>query len=176
METAESAKLCPAMDEARFQEFYDLTARPLKAYLLRLVSNSALADDLLQEAYFRMLRAEVPAMDHAGRKNYLFRIATNLARDHYRRKKFEAVPLDGHDRAAEDRAVWLQTDVNQILEEIEPREREIVWLAYVEGASHREIAAVTGLKEVSVRPILFRLRRKLADILRKRGFQPKEGA
>jgi RNA polymerase sigma-70 factor (ECF subfamily) len=164
------------MDEAQFQVFYDHTARSLKAYLLRLVSNAALADDLLQEAYFRFLRADVPEMDEAGRKNYLFRVATNLARDHFRRKKFEAVPVEGRDRAVESAPAWLAADVSRVLEQIEPREREIVLLAYVEGASHREIAAVTGLKEASVRPVLFRIRQKLAEILKKRGFQPKEGA
>ena len=173
VDAAESAKLCPAMDEARFQQFYELTARQLKAYLLRLVSNQALADDLLQDAYYRFLRADVPPLDDAGLRNYLFRIATNLARDHYRRKKFEGVPLEGHDRAAEERAVWLRKDVDQVLGEIEPREREMVWLAYVEGASHREIAAVTGLKEASIRPSLFRIRQKLADILKRKGFRPK---
>lgn len=164
------------MDEAQFQVFYDHTARSLKAYLLRLVSNAALADDLLQESYFRFLRAGIPAMDEAGRKNYLFRVATNLARDHFRRKKFEAVPIEGHDRAAESNPAGLALDVSRVLEEIEPREREMVLLAYVEGASHREIAAVTGLKEASVRPMLFRIRQKLAGLLKKRGFQPKEGA
>lgn len=173
---AEDAEPRTSMDEAQFQAFYEVTARPLKAYLLRLVSNAALADDLLQDCYFRFLRAELPQMDDAGRKNYLFRVATNLARDHYRRKKFEAAPLEGHDRAVEGQTAWLKQDMSRMLEAIEPRERELLLLAYVEGASHREIAAVTGLKEASVRPVLFRVRRKLADMLRKRGFRPKEGA
>lgn len=160
------------MDEASFHAFYELTARPLKVYLLRLTANAALADDLLQEAYFRFLRAELPEMDDAGRKNYLFRVATNLARDHFRRKKFEAAPIEGHDKATETQEPWLRQDVQRVLEQIEPRERELVLLAYVEGASHREIAAVTGLKEASVRPVLFRVRQKLAGILRKRGFRP----
>ncbi len=164
------------MDEAEFQHFYERTARALKAYLLRLAPNAALADDLLQEAYFRFLRAKLPGMDEAGRKNYLFRIATNLARDHYRRRRFEAVPLEGHDRAAASGPEWLAADVGRLLSAIDPRERELVLLAYVEGASHREIAAVTGLQEASVRPVLFRIRQKLAGILRARGFPTKEDA
>lgn len=175
-EAAESAKPRVSMDEGRFQAFYDLTARQLKSYLLRLLGDAALADDLLQDAYFRFLRAELPEMDDSGLKNYLFRIATNLARDHYRRKKFEAAPLEGHDRAAERCEPWLKPDLSRILDEVEPRERELLLLAYVEGASHREIAAVTGLKEASVRPILFRVRQKLAGMLKKRGFKPREGA
>lgn len=158
------------MTEAQFQEFHAATARPLKSYLARVTGSQTLADDLLQESYYRMLRAELPPLDSARMKSYLFRIATNLARDHFRQSKFQAMPLE--DRAgarcvATD--VESASDVRKILLEIPQRERELVWLAYVEGASHREIAEVTGLKEASVRPLLFRARQKLAALFRKRG-------
>ena len=42
-----------------------------------------------------------------------------------------------------------------------------MWLAHVEGASHREIAAALGLREGSIRVLLSRARRRLADLLRK---------
>jgi RNA polymerase sigma-70 factor (ECF subfamily) len=40
-----------------------------------------------------------------------------------------------------------------------------MWLAYVEGADHREIAAALGLRERSIRVLLHRVRRKLAGLL-----------
>ena len=52
-----------AMTEAEFRDFYTLTARPLKSYLARITGNPALAEDLLQESYYRILRATLPAMD-----------------------------------------------------------------------------------------------------------------
>jgi len=158
------------LSEAEFSEFYQETARSLKAYLLRLTSNSALADDLLQESYFRMLRAELPILDAQQRKNYLFRVATNLARDQFRRKKFEGGPVEEEVPDAAPQPSGLKADLGQALDEIPPRDRELVWLAYVEGASHREIAGVTGLKEASVRPMLYKARQRLAQILRSRGF------
>ena len=45
------------MDEESFRGFYDRTARTLRAYLARVTGNAALADDLLQESYYRLLRA-----------------------------------------------------------------------------------------------------------------------
>ena len=45
----------------------------------------------------------------------------------------------------------------------------MLWLAYVEGCSHKEIAGVVGLKAASVRLLLFRARQKLAALLRERG-------
>lgn len=159
-----------ALSDADFQPFYQRTARPLKSYLNRLTNDPALADDLLQEAYYRLLRADLPPLDDNGLKNYLYRIATNLARDHFRGAKFRGGPIQ-EDRAGSDPrpAAQLSADVQRVLNEIKPAERELVWLAYVEGSSHREIATVTGLKETSIRPLLYRVRQKLASLLRERG-------
>ena len=46
------------------------------------------------------------------------------------------------------------------------RERQLLWLAYVEGSNHKEIAEATGLRHASVRPLLFRARRRLANLIR----------
>lgn len=171
----DSAPEALSMDEALFREFYGETARPLKAYLFRMTGNAALADDLLQESYYRLLRATLPPMDPAQRKNYLYRVATNLVRDHFRSSKFQPASLDGQIAAASpSSSVLTSTDVQRALDQIKPNERTLVWLAYAEGASHREIAAITGLKEASVRPLLFRVRQKLAALLREGGFRKEE--
>jgi RNA polymerase sigma-70 factor (ECF subfamily) len=46
-----------------------------------------------------------------------------------------------------------------------------LWLAYFEGFDHGEIAAALGLREKSVRVLLFRARRKLALILKRRNLR-----
>lgn len=154
-----------SMSESEFREFYAFTAGPVKSFLVRTTGNAATADDLLQESYYRFLRAELPEMDRTGQKNYLFRIATNLVRDHFRRNRHAGVPLESYGAATESGGIDDAADVRKALAGIEPRERELVWLAYVEGASHREIAAITGLKESSIRPLLYRVRQKLAAFL-----------
>ena len=85
-QVADLAGRAVTMDEAAFHHLYDRTARPLRAYLMRSCGDLALADDLLQEAYLRMLRSGFEGEDDDHRKNYLYRIATNLLRDHFRRK------------------------------------------------------------------------------------------
>jgi RNA polymerase sigma-70 factor, ECF subfamily len=167
------------MDEQVFRTFYDRTARLLWSYLYRVSgNNAALADDLVQESYYRFLRIRLPEMDQEYMKNYLFRIATNLLRDHWRRGKLEPQPLTSssgsesrqmmdastHESAADQ--IQAQSDMSRILAKMKPRERELLWLAYVEGSSHREIAETVGLKEQSIRTMLFRARQKLAGLLR----------
>ena len=66
---------------------------------------------------------------------------------------FAPPPDDMEDRPAE------------LARQLAPRERAMLWLAYVEGFSHREISAQTGLKEASIRPLLYRARQRLAVLL-----------
>src|SRR4029450_8348741 len=79
------------MDEESFRGFYDRTARTLRAYLARVTGDAALADDLLQESYYRFLRARGSYEGEAHRRNALFRIATNLMHDS--RRRAVAAPL-----------------------------------------------------------------------------------
>jgi RNA polymerase sigma-70 factor (ECF subfamily) len=171
LEAAEQASF--SMDEERFRRFYAQTARPLRAYLSRLSGDGVLADDLLQEAYLRFLRAERPEMNDSGEKNYLYRIATNLFHDHYRRNKriepnLPEIPVG--ERTGDE--IHLRTDVSRVFQQLKPRERQLLWLAYVEGSSHKEIAEVAGLKAASIRLLLFRARHRLARLLRDKGLGP----
>jgi RNA polymerase sigma-70 factor (ECF subfamily) len=167
---AEAAAQAFHMDEQTFRVFYESTARPLWSYLSRILGSATLADDFVQESYYRFLRAALKSDDAAYQKAYLFRIATNLARDHWRRLPRheqgetadpEQVPAD--DRTAE--RVQQRSDLGRVMRRLKPRERELLWLAYAEGASHKEIADVMGLRASSVRLLLFRARQKALKLL-----------
>ena len=166
------------MDEDSFRVFYERTARPVWAYLSRMTGEPPLADDLLQEAYYRFLRAGVAHENEAHRRNYLFRIATNLVRDLRRRPRVDDVPI-GSGRDAIDRAdpqsadaaggAARRVDLGRAMARLKPRERELLWLAYAQGSSHQEIAQALGLKTGSIKLLLFRARRRLAALLRAGG-------
>ena len=158
------------MDEDAFRAFYDRTARPLWAYLARITGDRQAADDLLQEAYYRLLRAKVAHQDEAHRRHYLFRIATNLARDGHRRRGTspDLVQGDADTSPAAEGNHDVRLDLNRALRRLKRRERELLWLAYAQGSSHEEIGATLGLRKGSIKPLLFRARRRLVELLRGR--------
>ena len=133
------------------------------------MGDRALADDLLQETFYRFLRSGAVHESEAHRRNTLFKIATNLARDAHRRQRvrpfFVGAMPDVPSR--EDAAATFEqtTDVGRAMRALKPRDRAMLWLAYAEGSSHQEIAGVMGVKTASVKLLLFRARRRLAALL-----------
>jgi RNA polymerase sigma-70 factor (ECF subfamily) len=167
---AEEAASPLEMDEDAFRAFYDRTARILWAYLSRMTGDPHAADDLLQEAYYRFIRAGARLESEAHQRHYLFRIATNLVNDRYRRRPPEepldedtaaAVPVAGNHAERIDR----RRDLHAAMSGLKPRERQLLWLAYAEGSTHAEIAGILGLRASGIRVLLFRARRKLARLL-----------
>jgi len=163
------------MDEDAFRSFYDRTARSVWAYLSHATGDNRLAEDLLQETYYRLLRGGRDYEDDAHRRHYLFRIAINLVRDHRRGPRVDLtrpLPEAGerhHPRSASgaetaDRAAR-RIDLGRAMARLTGRERDLLWLAYAQGSSHEEIAAALGLKAASIKSLLFRARRRLAALL-----------
>ena len=130
------------MTEEAFRTFYELTARPVRVYLVRMTGDDRLADDLLQETYYRFLRAQrrgtaAPGLaivheSDAYQRNYLFRIATNLARDLHRRPRADSVRMDEGVEAVDpdttrDAASQVadRLDLSRAMARLKPRDRSM---------------------------------------------------
>ena len=171
------------MDEEAFRGFYDRNARGVWAYLSRVTGSREMADDLLQEAFYRFLRAASTAPagqdrydSDAHRRNSLYRIATNLATDARRRsftRPAAVVSGDDVERLADagnlggdhGADATRRTDVNRAMAQLRPRDRAMLWMAYAEGSSHDEIASVIGVQPSSMKLLLFRARQKMVKLL-----------
>jgi RNA polymerase sigma-70 factor (ECF subfamily) len=159
-------------DEPAFERLYHATAGRLWSYLRRLTADAELARDVLQESYLRLLRAESSAGTDDERTALLYRIATNVAFDEFRRRRSQARGLARLPPARTAPDVAEPGDVGRLLETLPPRARALLWLAYVEGWTHAEIAPALGLRPLSVRVLLFRARAALARTLREAGLAP----
>ncbi len=149
--------------EGEFTRLYEETSGALLRYGIAATGRRDVADDLVQEAFCRLLTAERPPAEAMERRRYLFRIMTNLLRDRWRSGE-DGRLVEPVEVSVEDDPV-MGLDVRAMLRGLKPRDRELLWLAYVEEMTHREIASVTGLSRLSVRMLLLRARRKAATWL-----------
>jgi len=165
----------PVMNSERFASFYERSARPLWAYLARVSGDPSLADDLMQESYVRFLCASSPCDGEVDSRRYLFRIASNLLRDHWRRPGTTSIDdLPENLFVAADTSDQLDSWalLEPAMARMRPRDRQLLWLAHAENYSHSEIAQITGLATPSIRLLLFRARRKIARILKQQTERP----
>ena len=164
------------MEESALAVWYETTFPALWAYVVRSIGDATLADDIAQEAFVRLLQTDTSKLQAPQVRAYLFRIATNLMHDHRRRTGREVhdddATLEMPDPAVDTIAVRL--DVGKAFDRLPPNQRMLLWLAYVEGYEHREIAGLMGLRENSVRVLLFRARHRLAGLLRQAGIDGKD--
>jgi RNA polymerase sigma-70 factor, ECF subfamily len=176
------------VDQSTFHGFFKETASALKAYLRLRCRNAALADDLLQETYLRVLRRQLPALEAGQLKAYLYKTAHSVCIDHYRARQREALwqeqsqasDLDSGDfddavavagSGAPD-SLELPIDMQRVFDTLKPKQQSLLWLAYVEGFDHDEIAEVTGVSVGSVKVLLSRARAQLAAKLSDLGLAP----
>jgi RNA polymerase sigma factor (sigma-70 family) len=133
----------------------------LYRYLNGLVSSPDDAAELVQESYVRLLQHDNVAQLEAVSRTYLFQIATNLARDHFRRRttRRSGAHCDVDDvEIADERAgpeqdmVWEQTvdSIKQGIKELPPFTRRIFLLSRFRNKTYPQIAAQLGVSTRTV--------------------------
>ena len=154
------------LDERAFASCYQHNSRALWSYLYRVTGRASDADDLVQDAFCRLLQADVGGLGDEELRRYVFRIGSNLLTDRWRRAAQEASWLDRL-RGTTEAQVDPEYDdsVSREFASLKPRERALLWLAYVEGESHEDIARALGLSRGSIKVLLSRARGRLRDQL-----------
>lgn len=159
------------MNESEFENFYNEHSRPLWGYVRRIANSAEIADDVVQESFLRFLGAAI--REDTNRRAYLYRIATNLVYDNFRRGKREMSRHSYSDSDMKEESAYEpfapESDIGKVFDKLKTQERALLWLAYVEGHDHTEVAEMLGLKSLSVRVLLFRARRKLAGLMDAKG-------
>ena len=150
------------MTDEEFCALYETHAPRLWAYVVRATRSRAAADDIVQESFLRTF--EVTTLNRANddhRRRYLYTVATNLIRRHYKRRE---VPLpDGPFDTAISESPDEKLAVERALEELSEVECQTLWLAHVEEWSHREIARMLGYRDGSLRQVAVRAKRRFME-------------
>jgi RNA polymerase sigma-70 factor (ECF subfamily) len=157
-----------------WEKFYANHSRSFWFYIYKICGDEHMADDIYQESFVKFLKTRPDIANEIHLKVYLYRIAFHLIVDKKRRIKVEKKSFeekvhtyerDMHD-ARQESGVLLSMEMEKTFERLKPKQRMLLWLAYVEGYSYSEIAQMTDTKENSLKVQLFRAREKIAGILK----------
>lgn len=145
-------------DKQRFMELYDHFSPRVNAYLGAQGVDSAMAEDLAQEALLALWnKAHLYKREKAAVSTWLFRVARNLWIDKMRKQRGIAYEADDSLAELETTEMTLEADgdrIKAVLDQLPTNQAQVVFKSYFEGKSHSEIAEETGMPLGSVKSSL----------------------
>ena len=153
---------------AEADELFRATYPRLAGWVRRLVDDDDTAHEIASEAFVRLLsrwtRVDSP-------QSYLYMIATNLVRDHWRKTERERRAMRSVTAGADADAVThpgQDVDVRNLIESLPARLRDPFLLHYYAGFPIREVATLLHRPEGTIKADLFAARAKLKTALGER--------
>jgi RNA polymerase sigma-70 factor (ECF subfamily) len=147
-------------DSAALEALYDRYASRVLGLSIRIVGDQSLAEDLLQETFWRVWQSASTYQSQLGSfTSWLFRIARNLSIDAYRRQSvrpqawmsvngsdpiLDETPDPDMDVAEQAQSVLVNGQVRQALASLPGVQRQVIEMAYFYGMTRQEIAEATG--------------------------------
>jgi len=166
---AATAALPDEGPEQDIVRLFDLHERRLFRLARRLSSTHGEAVDLVQETFLRVLRARSPMpVDPHGAEAWLVTVLVNLARDSGRHEGVRvraASSAPPHEPRSPESEYVARLTVQDALGRLDARRRAVVVLHDIEGEPVARVAALLGIRPVTVRWHLARARRQLAVLL-----------
>jgi RNA polymerase sigma-70 factor (ECF subfamily) len=157
-----------------FAEIIDHYQTSIIRYLYRLTGDLEMARDLTQDTFIQAYKGILKTNADISFRAWLYRIATNNALQHQRRKKllsFIPFKLNEHDVPSAER-----TDrtpeilaINEALLKLPEEQRTCLLLHFVEGFKYREIAMTLGCSEDAVRKRVARGKKLFIDLYNQEG-------
>ena len=147
-------------DGAALEVLYDRYASRVLGISVKIVGDQALAEDILQEAFWRVWQSAATYQSQLGSfTSWLFRIARNLAIDAYRRRNvrpqaimsangsdpiLDATPDPEMDVPEQAQSILTSQQVRKALASLPNVQRQVIEMAYFYGMTRQEIAEATG--------------------------------
>jgi RNA polymerase sigma-70 factor (ECF subfamily) len=167
-----------------FWDIYDQYYVRVRKFILTLVRDEWVADDIIQETFFKIQNNLKNLKDTSRLSSWIFRIAYNLCQDHFRRskrsRKEETIDQEGMEDFKEA-LIQKGPDIQKQLEQRQMGEcvqdqinllpeslRTVLILFDIMEFSHQEISDILGITVKNVKVRLHRARKKLKPILEKK--------
>lgn len=152
-------------DRQAVEELFNACYPRLAGWVRRLVDDDELAHEIASEAFTRLL-ARWSGLENP--QSYLYMIATNLVRDHWRKTGRERNAVRIMTAAGQGEAVYhpaQDVDVRALIQELPERLRSPFLLHYYGGFGLKEVAAMLGRPEGTIKADLFNARARLKAAL-----------
>lgn len=118
--------------------WYELYATGIFRFSLSILKDAALAEDVLQETFLRLLSAKSPPPPEKAQA-WLYRVARNICFDTLRKRSRETGEISSAPTSAQS---W---EFLELIGPLNETEQQILSLKFIGGFSHREIAQIMGL-------------------------------
>jgi len=183
-QTEDRAAAPAASDEALIQRIADrdkiamqvLFARHhvrIYRFMLRLVKNQTLAEDLISEVFFDVWRQADKFEGRSAAATWLLSIARFKALSALRRRADEALDDETaeaiEDPADDPEVAVVKKSRNEVLRkcltELSPEHREVIDLVYYHEKSVEEVGEIVGIPQNTVKTRVFYARRRLSELL-----------
>jgi RNA polymerase sigma-70 factor (ECF subfamily) len=144
----------------------------------RIVGNSAEAEDVLQEAFLDAFNKIKDFRQDTTFGLWIKQIVVNRSINQLRKRKLELIELEGEqieniaDEVEEDdeEVKYKAAQVKEAMNELPEGYRLVISLYLLEGYDHEEIGQILNITENTSRTQFLRAKRKLVEILNKKGF------
>jgi RNA polymerase sigma-70 factor (ECF subfamily) len=160
------------VDADAVEELFKGVYPKLAGWVRRLVDDDDTAHEIASEAFVRLL-ARWTKVDSP--QSYLYMIATNLVRDHWRktereRRAIRSVTARAATEAAMEEVAYpvQDVDVRNLIASLPPRLRDPFLLHYYGGFAIREVATLLRRPEGTIKADLFAARARLKTLLGQR--------
>ncbi len=164
--------LCLKGDRDAFKEMYCRCYSLLYHYGLKLVSDKELVKDCIQDLFVKIIQNYSALSPTLNVRGYLIKSLRNKIIDTIEKEK-EKDDLDeyGESFSVEENLFWEEDDwspefklLMHAFTELSSRQQEIIYLYYVNGLKHEDIADILGINYQSSKNLLFRSMAKLKKI------------
>ncbi len=180
MPEAEAIRRAQQGDAAAFERIYRLHSRRVYSLCLRMVSNTAEAEDLTQEAFLQLYRKISSFRGESAFSTWLHRLSVNVVLMKLRKKRMPETSLEEatepdeegggprRDFGAPDLQLSGSVDrvnLQRAVEQLPPGYRAIFVLHDVQGYEHNEIAGIMGCSIGNSKSQLHKARMRLRELL-----------
>lgn len=175
MEEARVIALVRAGETDAFAEIIGHYQAPIIRYLYRMTGDYEMAKDLAQETFIQAYKGILKTDAELSFRAWLYRIATNNALQHRRRKKllsfipFTAKEHDMLDSINQDDRTDESLELHETLLKVPEEQRTCLVLHFVEGFKYREIAETLGCSEEAVRKRVARGKKLFISLYNREG-------